>query len=325
MTREEYERRARRRRKKRIKRLQRRLVFLCLFIVVGVIGISVLTKAITANTKSDAKASSSKTTASEKTTTKEVSGKITADNQDAADDKAADDNTEPVTDTRSDFAVAPGVAVGSDSQTEEKVVYLTFDDGPSVNTQAVLDILDRYQAKATFFVTGINPDYANMIKVAYDKGNTIGLHTMTHHYEILYASTDAYFSDLDQIGQVVKQQIGYVPAFIRFPGGSSNTVSANYTSGIMSALAPEVLNRGYQYYDWNASCGDGSNDVTVESLIATAIGCQDNNIVLLLHDATGKEKTVQALPQIIEHYQGLGYTFKALDRASYDAHHGINN
>lgn len=225
---------------------------------------------------------------------------------------------------RSGFAAQPGVPVGRDEPTEEKIVYLTIDDGPSKNTQLVLDILDKYKVKATFFVTNACPDYMGMIKTAYEKGHTIGMHTYTHDYQTVYASADAYFADLDAIGQAVKAQIGYVPCFIRFPGGSSNSVSANYSSGIMSYLTREVQNRGYQYYDWNVSSGDGAVR-TVDEIRAIATSGTLNNIVLLCHDSEGKATTVEALPDIIEHYQKLGYEFRPLDRESYTAHHGISN
>lgn len=225
---------------------------------------------------------------------------------------------------RSGYAVVPGEIVGSSQESAEKVVYLTLDDGPSENTPKVLEILDRYNAKATFFVTNINPSYLYLIKEAYDKGHTIGLHTYSHDYAAVYASVDAYFSDLEAIGQVVKEQIGYVPCFIRFPGGSSNTISANYTNGIMSVLVQEAQNRGYQYYDWNCSSGDGSVQPT-DVLVANGTSGVNNNIVLLSHDANGKETTVEALPSIIEYYQSQGYTFKALDKQSFTAHHGVNN
>lgn len=232
--------------------------------------------------------------------------------------------SEELLDARADFAVQPGKTVGTTEQSQEKVVYLTFDDGPSANTQRVLDILDQYNCKATFFVTGEMPEYKDMIKVAYDKGHTIGLHTYSHDYSKVYASVDAYFQDLDQVGQMVKDEIGYVPCFIRFPGGSSNTVSAKYTSGIMSELVKDVQERGYQYYDWNASSGDGAVKTTQE-LINQAISYHSNNLILLSHDAQAKDTTVEALPQIIEYYQSQGYVFKALDRNSFVAHHSVNN
>ena len=225
---------------------------------------------------------------------------------------------------RSDFAVQPGRKVGTTEQSDEKIVYLTLDDGPSQNTQKVLDILDKYNAKATFFVTGAMPEYKDMIKKAYDKGHTIGMHTYSHDYAKVYASVDAYFQDLDQIGQMVQEEIGYVPCFIRFPGGSSNTVSKKYTAGIMSTLVQEVQNRGYQYYDWNGSSGDGAVRTT-DQLVTQATSFHDNNIILLSHDSETKDTTVEALPKIIEYYQSKGYVFKALNLNSYVAHHGVNN
>lgn len=227
-------------------------------------------------------------------------------------------------DDRTSFAVQPGVPVGTFEPSDEKVVYLTFDDGPSDKTQAVLDILDKYKVKATFFVTGHMPEYRPMIKKAYKQGHTIALHTYSHDYQQVYSSVDAYFQDLEAVGQVVKEQIGYVPCFIRFPGGASNTISANYCSGIMSAIAPMVQERGYQYYDWNCSSGDGGVH-TAEELVQGATSSSENNIMILCHDATTKQTTVDALPKIIEHYQALGYTFKAIDRSSYVVQHGIGN
>lgn len=111
-------------------------------------------------------------------------------------EEETDDRDASVPD-RSNFAVQPGVSVGTTEQSDEKIVYLTLDDGPSDNTQAVLDILDKYNAKATFFVTGEMPEYKDMIKAAYDKGHTIGMHTYSHDYAKVYASVDAYFQDLD--------------------------------------------------------------------------------------------------------------------------------
>jgi peptidoglycan/xylan/chitin deacetylase (PgdA/CDA1 family) len=206
-----------------------------------------------------------------------------------------------------------------------KVVYLTIDDGPSQNTQAVLDILDKYGCKATFFVTAIDPDYFYQIGEAYRRGHTIGMHTASHDYSQVYASQAAYFADLDAIAGVVKEQIGYVPCFIRFPGGSSNQISANYTPGIMSALVGEVQARGYQYYDWNASSGDGSVH-TADELVGYACEYGDlENVVLLCHDSSTKQTTVEALPRIIEHYQSLGYTFEAIDPTTFVPHHGVSN
>lgn len=224
-----------------------------------------------------------------------------------------------------DFAVDPSKPCGSDKDNGRKVVYLTIDDGPSDLTAQVLDILDQYNCKATFFVTGQNPDYFPMIAEAYKRGHTIGLHTYSHDYAEVYSSVDAYFADLDRIGEAVKQQIGYVPCFIRFPGGAANTISANYSTGIMSELVNEVIARGYQYYDWDASCGDGSEHTADELVMYASEAEPETNIVFLCHDGAGKETTVEALPRMIEHFQGQGYTFEAIDRTTWTPHHHPGN
>lgn len=216
--------------------------------------------------------------------------------------------------------------IGSEHQSDEKVVYLTFDDGPSENTQKIMDILARYNAKATFFVTGRNQKYNYLIKDAYKAGHTIALHTYSHDYQTVYSSVDNYFDDLNKVGQMVKKEIGFVPHYIRFPGGSSNTISRKYCQGIMSTLTKEVVEKGYQYYDWNADSTDASgNHVAVDKLIRNGTLCHDNNVMILCHDAQAKDTTVQALPSIIEHYQSLGYSFKGIDDKTYTPHQSVNN
>ena len=136
------------------------------------------------------------------------------------------------------------VEVVDKTKDNEKVVYLTFDDGPSRHTPEVLEILKRYQCKATFFITGMNEKYRPYIKTAYDQGHTIGLHTYSHNYSKVYASTNAYFKDLDKVGKLAKEYIGFTPKYIRFPGGGSNTISRKYNKGIMSQLTKQVGKKG---------------------------------------------------------------------------------
>ena len=210
--------------------------------------------------------------------------------------------------------------------TGEKTVYLTFDDGPSDNTPRVLEVLDRYGIKATFFVTGHEPDKRGYIKEAYDKGHSIGLHSMTHNYDEIYVSQEAFFSDLEQVGNMVKEQIGYVPYLTRFPGGASNTISANYSPGIMSALVSEVQARGYQFYDWNVSSSDASGtNVAVDTLVQSSCVEGYTNVMLLFHDSNTKDTTPDALPQIIEYYLERGYKFEPITREAFVCHHGVNN
>ena len=208
----------------------------------------------------------------------------------------------------------------------DKVVYLTFDDGPSENTEKVLKILKKYNAKATFFVTGNNQKYNNSIKKAYDQGNTIALHTYTHDYKTVYASTEAYFNDLNQIRDMVKNITGKAPKYIRFPGGSSNMVSANYSVGIMSQLVNMVHEQGYEYFDWNCSSADAaSNTVDKQTIINSATSSNENQIMILFHDSSPKTTTVEALPDIIKYYQKLGYVFEGISNDTPQFHHGTNN
>ena len=210
---------------------------------------------------------------------------------------------------------------------KEKVVYLTIDDGPSFNTPEVLSILEKYNAKATFFVTGECPEYYPYIKMAHDQGHTIGLHTFSHNYSQIYASDEAYIADLKAIQDVVAGQIGYRPTIFRFPGGSSNTVSKHYNLGIVSRLADYANRNGFVYYDWNADIGDGNPGMEAKDLIEQAklTGQGLDTIVMLMHDGRGSQESVKALPEIIEYYQALGYTFKAIDECTPTAHHRIAN
>lgn len=225
-----------------------------------------------------------------------------------------------------DFAVDPNRTDWNYESNGRKVIYLTIDDGPSDKTQQILDILDRYGCKATFFVIGRDVDHFPIIKKAFDKGHTIGLHSYSHDYAYVYSSEAAYYDDLDSIGQMVEEQIGFVPAFIRFPGGSSNSVSTEYSAGIMTRLTESVQGRGYQYYDWNVSSGDGA-DISTEDFVenCTTGATEYENIVMLMHDSAAKQSSVDGLPAVIEYWQAKGYTFEAIDRDSFVSHHGVSN
>lgn len=201
--------------------------------------------------------------------------------------------------------VKPPVSVPSG----DKTVYLTFDDGPSSNTPAILDILDRYGVKATFFVinSGANNKY---MKDIVDRGHQIALHSYSHDYSKIYASDADYFDDLQKISDLVKEQTGVETNIIRFPGGKKNTVSKSYSKGIMTRLASSVTEKGYVYFDWNCANNDATGKPTTVESQVQACGQYPKsaqNIVVLMHDVTNKKVTVQALPKIIEYYQSLRY------------------
>ena len=193
----------------------------------------------------------------------------------------------------------------------DKVVYLTFDDGPSFNTQHILEILNQYNIKATFFVTAENKEYSYLINETYKQGHTIGLHAYTHDYAYIYASDDNYYKDLDRISNYVEDITGFKSPYLRFPGGSSNTISRKYSKGIMSRITKGVIEKGYQYYDWTLSSSDAeAHTVNKEDIIekSTSKPYTDNKdyIILLFHDTQSKTTTVEALPFIIEYYLKQG-------------------
>lgn len=230
--------------------------------------------------------------------------------------------------TRAPIQAEPGMnCIGlteDDLPEDAKIVYLTFDDGPSSNTQPILDILDRYGCGATFFV--MNSDYKNEYKNITDHGHAIALHTFSHDFYDVYASVDDYFDDLDRISDLVYEKTGVRSMLIRFPGGSSNTISRNVCYGIMSELTQEVENRGYSYFDWNADSQDASgNNISASYIYESSTASSANRIILLMHDTDAKDTTVEALPDIIEYYLDQGYYFLSLNENSPTAHHGVVN
>lgn len=219
-----------------------------------------------------------------------------------------------------------GTVLGMNADAKpQPTIYLTFDDGPSELTPEILEILDKYQIKATFFVTAETPEAFEYMKIAHDKGHVIGLHTASHDYSAIYKSKSAYFQDLNAISEIVKNQIGVEPTFIRFPGGSSNTISNKYCPNIMKSLVKDVTKRGYQYFDWNAEIGDAKDRATLESIIETGKEqvAGKNSVLLLCHDGPTNHLTVKALPTLIEYYLSLGYQFEVVSEEAPGFHHRV--
>ena len=203
-----------------------------------------------------------------------------------------------------------------------KIIYLTFDDGPSKHTERLLSILAEYNVKATFFV--VNYGHRDMIGKEAAAGHSVGVHSLTHEYRTIYASEEAYFADLQAMNEIVKAQTGSYSTLIRFPGGSSNTVS-RFNPGIMTRLTQAVTDAGYQYFDWNVSSGDAGLTTVSDEVYQNVIkGVKGRNVsVVLMHDSKGY--TVDAVERIIQWGLANGYTFLPLTPSSPTAHHHLNN
>lgn len=207
----------------------------------------------------------------------------------------------------------------------DKVVYLTFDDGPSAYTQQLLDVLELYNVKATFFTTSASPRYRYLIGEAARAGHTVAIHTATHVYSQVYASEDAYFEDLRTQASVIEEETGTWPMLVRFPGGSSNKVSRNYCVGIMTALTQAVQDQGYQYFDWNVASGDAGETTDTDQVFQNVInGIKQHNVSTVLQHDTHKF-SVDAVERIIIWGLENGYTFLPLDETSPAVHHRLNN
>jgi Predicted xylanase/chitin deacetylase len=179
-----------------------------------------------------------------------------------------------------------------------KRVYLTFDDGPSSNTDRILDILDEYGVKATFFVVGKN-NYSEQYRRIVADGHTLAMHSYSHVYQDIYSSLDAYKQDLNKLQTFLYEVTGVECNIVRFPGGSSNTISKVDMHTLIEYLDSEDMT----YFDWNVSSGDASSArIGAEQIAENVLENVDkyNNAVVLMHDAAGKDSTVDALPAIIE-------------------------
>ena len=206
-----------------------------------------------------------------------------------------------------------------------RYAYLTFDDGPCSTTGDILDILDQYGVKATFFVVGTS-SHKEYYKEIVDRGHTIGLHANDHTYRKVYASEAAYFFDLGTLQNTVEEYTGVRSIIVRFPGGSSNTVSNRYCKGLMKKLIVEVPAAGFVYHDWNVDSRDAEDiNVPSQQLINNIWSDMQGKDVIdvLMHDAETHATTVEALPQIIQMLLDSGYTLLPITNGTEPIQHHV--
>ena len=235
----------------------------------------------------------------------ELSGKVPAGSVEASSEAAAD-----FTDGDQDSMALMNYGTSAEENLAEAgdtlKVYLTFDDGPSGNSDKILDILDDYNVKATFFVVGKTDDESKRIyKRIVDEGHTLGMHSYTHKYSYIYSSLDNFKSDFEKLQNLLYDVTGQDPDLYRFPGGSSNQVSNTDMAEYIKYLNDENI----RYLDWNVASGDATSaPITADDLVENVMSdvVKYKTSVVLMHDADSKDATVEALPTLIEKLQAEG-------------------
>ena len=204
-----------------------------------------------------------------------------------------------------------------------KIIYLTFDDGPGKYTGQLLDVLAKYDAKASFFV--VSSGNMAITQRMVNEGHTVAIHSATHNYASIYASDEAFFADLYRMQEIIAANCGQTTYLMRFPGGSSNSVSAAYNKGIMSRLVKAVREKGFCYFDWNVDSRDAGGAKTAEEVFANVVkGIEGKNTaVVLQHDIY--DYSVDAVERIIVWGLANGYVFLPLTEGSPSCAHGTVN
>lgn len=205
----------------------------------------------------------------------------------------------------------------------DKVIYLTFDDGPGNHTRRLLEILDRYNVQASFFLVGNNAiGLAQQIAGA---GHSVGIHSTTHRFSQIYASDEAFFTDLYQMQAILAAQTGQTTYLMRFPGGSSNDISKQYNPGIMTRLTQAVRAQGFCYFDWNVDSKDAGGASSANEVFQNVVaGVKNKDVAIVLqHDIYGF--SVDAVERIIIWGLANGYTFLPLTTSSPSFPHRVVN
>ena len=205
-----------------------------------------------------------------------------------------------------------------------KTIYLSFDDGPGPYTERLLDILSREKVPATFFVTGKAEAYPELLRRMADEGHCIALHSYSHDYRTIYASEDAFFADIEKLEALIFEETGLHPQLLRFPGGSSNTVSC-FNPGIMSRLCTAVTERGYCYVDWHVDSRDSVGCRSTKGVLRNMQEGVDqwSDCIILQHDIYAY--SVEAVEDFIHWARKCGYGFAVLTANGPHGRHNVYN
>ncbi len=211
---------------------------------------------------------------------------------------------------------------------KKNIICLTFDDGPSFVTEDVLNTLKANNIKATFFIVNYKKEHKPLIQRMIDDGHTLAIHNYSHDYAKIYKSTSAFMKYFNKLNKKIKKDFDYDIKFMRFPGGTSNTVSRNYSKGIMKKLSKMITKKGYTYFDWNVSSGDASGNNVKKSKIVketTSTLKKNRTNIVLMHDSGAKQTTADALQSIINYANNNGYVFEAITEKTQKVQHNPQN
>ena len=196
---------------------------------------------------------------------------------------------------------------------EGKRVFLTFDDGPSETvTPKILEILDKYNIKATFFVVGYNVKaHPEIVKQAYEAGHYIANHGYSHKYSKIYESADTVLQEYNKTESAIREaleDVTYSSHLFRFPGGAHGSPYEEIKEKARKKLNEE----GVAYLDWSALTYDAAGADTKEEILCNLKETMNgwDNVVILMHDAPDKKVTYETLEDVIEYLQEKGYEFK---------------
>lgn len=237
----------------------------------------------------------------------QADAEITGDSETDTEDTETDAEPSLYTVSGVDEFKRTDIAGGDSSEEDADIrkVYLTFDDGPSSNTNRILDILAEYDVKATFFVVGKEEEeYQSLYKRIVEEGHTLAMHSYSHKYNEIYQSVESFSLDLRRLQEFLYNTTGVWCRYCRFPGGSSNTVSRVDMHDLIAYLDEQDMS----YFDWNISSGDAANSyISPQEIIrnCTVKLQQYDEAIILMHDAANKNSTVEALPKLIETIQAM--------------------
>ncbi|NFG39865.1 polysaccharide deacetylase [Clostridium botulinum] len=212
------------------------------------------------------------------------------------------------------------VVYAEDESKINKVIYLTFDDGPASKvTKDVLDILKEEKIHATFFLIGDQiKGQEDLVKRIYDEGHSLGLHSMTHKKNHLYSSNEHFLKEMLETQELINSIIGIKPTILRFPFGCNNN-----SYKICKSMVDLLHENNLKIYDWNVDSGDGANHSAAPSTFIKNAKSDKDRVVLLMHCGYISKNSVKALPEVIKYYKNNGYEFKAITEHTPEEYHII--